>query len=120
MDAYDKALVTMLVCASLFIVFAIPLVVRKVPRNSVYGFRTQATLSNDFVWFEANAHFGRRLLVAAVFSVVAVLVLYYTALSPVIFVYSALAALITPALVAALDTVLYLRALRKADRALPQ
>jgi hypothetical protein len=122
MDAYEKALITMLVCASIFVVFAIPLILRKVPRNNLYGFRTRATLSDDFLWFEANAHFGRRLLVSAVFSAVAVLVLYYTALSPVFFVYSALSALIGPALVAALDTFLYLRRLRKhgATRALPQ
>jgi hypothetical protein len=113
MDPFEKALITMLSCACLFLALAIPLVLRKVPRNRVYGFRTRATLNDDLLWFETNAHFGRRLVAASLFSVVAVFVLYYTALSPEIFVYAALGVIVAPALAAALDTFLHLRSLKR-------
>jgi hypothetical protein len=47
------------------VLISIPLILRKVPRNVVYGFRTRATLGDDLVWYEANAYFGRRLVVSA-------------------------------------------------------
>jgi hypothetical protein len=113
MDAFEKAFITLLSCTCLFLVLAIPLVLRKVPRNRIYGFRTRATLKDDLLWFEANAHFGRRLVAASLFSVVAVFVLYYTAFSPEIFVYAALGVIVAPALAAALDTFLHLRSLER-------
>jgi hypothetical protein len=54
-----KALVTILICNAIFVMIAIPLILRKVPRNIIYGFRTRATLSGDFIWYEANAYFGK-------------------------------------------------------------
>jgi SdpI/YfhL protein family len=49
----------------LLVFIAIPLAPRMVSRDVVYGFRTRATLSDDAIWYEANAHFGRYLLVAS-------------------------------------------------------
>ena len=109
MDPFETALVTLLCCACLFLALAIPLVLRKVPRNRVYGFRTRATLSDEALWFEANARFGRRLVAATLFSSVAMLVLYYTALSAAIFVYTAVGVLVAPVMAAVLDTFMYLR-----------
>ena len=43
---------------ALLIVLAVPLIVRKVPPNPVYGFRTSKTLSNAGIWYEANAGAG--------------------------------------------------------------
>jgi uncharacterized membrane protein len=113
MDALEHALITLLSCAGLLLVLALPLVLRKVPRNRVYGFRTRATLNDDLLWFEANAYFGRRLVAASLFSVASVWVLYYTALSPELFVYAALGVIVAPALAAALDTFLHVRSLRR-------
>jgi len=39
-----KALITILICDAVFAIIAIPLMLRKVPRNVVYGFRIKATL----------------------------------------------------------------------------
>src|SRR3954464_3269283 len=117
MDVYDKSLVTMLACTTIFFVLAIPLIARKVPRNRIYGFRTRTTLSAETLWFDVNAYFGRRLLVASVFSALGVIVLYYTSLAPEWFIYSGLAALTMPALAAALDTSLYIRRIRKSTNA---
>ena len=41
------------------VVMSIPLLLRRVPRNYVYGFRTAATLRSDAVWYDANALFAR-------------------------------------------------------------
>src|SRR3954466_698251 len=43
------------------LVASIPLFMRWVPRNRVYGFRTLATLRSDAVWYEVNASCGRQL-----------------------------------------------------------
>jgi hypothetical protein len=57
---------------------AIPLILRRVPRNAFYGFRTCATVADDFVWYEANAYFGRRLVAFSLASAAAVPMLYST------------------------------------------
>jgi hypothetical protein len=41
------------------VVMSIPLLLRWVPRNYVYGFRIAATLRSDAVWYDANALFAR-------------------------------------------------------------
>src|SRR4051812_47937610 len=46
----------------------VPLIRRRVPPNAAYGFRTPKTLSNDRVWYEANAVSGRYLLLATIVS----------------------------------------------------
>jgi len=57
------------------IVTAIPLILRRVPRNGVYGVRFAATLTDDWVWYEANAKGGRDLLLLGIILVVAPFVL---------------------------------------------
>jgi hypothetical protein len=47
---------------------SIPMILRKVPPNPIYGFRTRLTLSKPAIWYPANAFYGRTLLVAAAFS----------------------------------------------------
>lgn len=44
------------------VVLSIPLILRWVPRNSLYGFRIPATLGDDAVWYEVNARSGRHAL----------------------------------------------------------
>jgi uncharacterized membrane protein len=112
MSVYEKGLVTILACNVLFALVALPLVFRKVPRNGFYGYRTRATLSQDFVWYEANAYFGRSLLVASVVGCVAAVYLYRSgAFEPGTYLKVSLAVLVAPALVAALLTSRYVRAL---------
>jgi uncharacterized membrane protein len=70
--------IILLGCDLLFAVLAIPLILRKVPPNVVYGFRTPTTLGDRVVWYETNAYFGRGLLVSSLVSAVAMFVLYRT------------------------------------------
>jgi uncharacterized membrane protein len=46
----------------LLIVAGIPLWLRRVPRNGLYGVRFASTLSDDRIWYEINARCGRDLV----------------------------------------------------------
>jgi uncharacterized membrane protein len=107
-----KGLVTILVCDLIFAIIAIPLILRKVPRNVVYGFRTQLTLENEFVWYEANAYFGRLFLISSLISTLLILFLYFS--NPVSvqnFLKASIADLVFPPLVAVLLTLRYIRSI---------
>lgn len=107
-----KGLVTVLVVDALFVALSLPLILRRVPRNAIYGFRTCATLADDFVWYEANAYFGRRLVAFSVISAAAVLMLYsIDGFSPRLFFGSTFAAILLPSLAAMLLTLRFSRSL---------
>lgn len=71
MTVYEKGLVTVLAVDALFVLLSIPLVLRKVGPNVVYGYRTRATLSDAGLWYEANAYFGSRFIAACLVSAIA-------------------------------------------------
>lgn len=104
MSVYEKGLVTILVCNALFGLVPLPLVFGKVPRNGFYGYRTRATLTSDFVWYEANAYFGLRFLLASAVTCVAAVFLYRSGLEPGTFLRASVAVLVAPVLVAAFLT----------------
>lgn len=56
---------------------AVPLMLRWVKPNCWYGFRTRKTLSNERVWYEANAYTGRLLLGLGIFEILAAISLYF-------------------------------------------
>jgi uncharacterized membrane protein len=60
----------------LMIMLAIPLIRRQVKPNPLYGVRTPKTLSDERVWYEANAYAGRLLLRLGMMLIVTVLMLY--------------------------------------------
>lgn len=68
MTVFDKGFYTILGIATLLVVLAIPLALRKVPRNPVYGYRTLAAMASDEVWYAANAYFARTLIMASLCS----------------------------------------------------
>jgi uncharacterized membrane protein len=47
---------------------SVPLALRLIPPNPVYGFRTRFTRSNPQVWYDANAFVGRLMVVASIVS----------------------------------------------------
>ena len=112
MSVFDKGFVTILACSGLLIVVAIPLALRKVPRNVAYGFRTRATMANDEIWFEANAHFGRGLIISSLCGAFVAGILYaFQAFPPEVFLPVSLLVLAAPTLVAALGTARFVRSL---------
>lgn len=109
---FFKGLVTVLVIDLVFVVLSIPLILRKVPRNIVYGFRTRAALADDFVWYETNAYFGRGLAVSSLISAVAVLMLHeLNGVSQRFFFVSTIGALVLPPLVPILLTLRFARSM---------
>jgi hypothetical protein len=68
---HEKGLVTILAVDALFVLLSIPLLLRKVGPNVVYGYRTRATLSDATLWYEANAYFAGRFIAACLASAVA-------------------------------------------------
>ncbi len=113
---YFKGLVTAGVVTLIFVLVAIPLVLRKVPRNVLYGFRTPTTLKNDKIWYEANAYFGRGLIAASIVSIPAILILYFFVRSePDLFLALSLAVLFIPSVIATIFTFVYIRKLRIPD-----
>ncbi len=108
MTIYEKGLVTILACDALFALLAIPLLLRKVPRNPVYGYRTRATLSSDDVWFDVNAYFGRVFLVASLAAPFAALAISRSGVfSPDTFLPASIVVLAAPIVIAGVLTTRY-------------
>lgn len=61
----------------LMVVVSVPLIKQKVKPNGLYGFRVPQTLNDPDVWYAVNAHFGRRLLLTGVATMLAALLFYY-------------------------------------------
>ena len=85
---------------------SIPLILRMIPPNGVYGFRTSFTRSSTNIWYAANAFMGWALLVAAVMSAGALTVLPATAKR-----WLLLATFLAPLLCAVAASVMYLERL---------
>jgi hypothetical protein len=47
---------------ALFILLSIPLVAKKVPMNSLYGFRISKAFESEENWYEVNRYGGRQLI----------------------------------------------------------
>ncbi len=107
-----KCLVTILICDLVFAAIAVPLILRKVPRNGLYGFRTPATLRDDRVWYEANAYFGKAFLCSSAVSALLMVWLCFSGMfSGRDFLNAAIFVLAAPPLVAALLTFLRTRSM---------
>ena len=117
MSVFEKGLITISVCCGLFVALSIPLILRKVPPNHVYGYRTRATLSADALWYEANAYFGRRFVAASVLAAVTAVALYlWGGVSPGVYLKVSTALLIAPVAVAGLLTTRFVRCWLAGDR----
>lgn len=112
MSIYDKAFFTALGLAAVLIVVAVPLALRKVPRNVVYGFRTRATMADDEIWYAANAHFGRGLIVATVLGACAAFAIrLLQPFSADVLLPVSVLVMVAPSLVAAIATQRFVRSL---------
>jgi uncharacterized membrane protein len=60
----DAQIFLLMVSAVVF-VLCIPLVLKLVPPNRLYGFRTRKTLSSPEIWYPANVFAGYALMIAA-------------------------------------------------------
>jgi hypothetical protein len=116
MDIYAKSLITLLGVSLISIIIGLPLALRKVSRNSIYGFRTRATMISDELWFSANAHFGRGIIVASICGSVVGSVICELRLLPADFIIPAsVLIMVLPSLIATLATLRQLKKLRQSD-----
>jgi SdpI/YhfL family protein len=63
----------------LLVVISVPLILRLVPPNGMYGFRTEAARSTPAIWYQANAFMGWALSIAAIASTALLVLLPVTA-----------------------------------------
>lgn len=104
----------MLILDFIFIIISIPLVLRKVPRNVVYGFRIKATLEDDFIWYEANAYFGRLFIISSIVSALLILFLYFSEIVPeCYFLNVSIAVMVVPSMIPVALTFRYIKFLKK-------
>ena len=57
---------TLMMLSLILVAISVPLILRRVPPNGFYGFRTPRTLANPTLWYEANVFSGWSLLLAGV------------------------------------------------------
>ena len=60
----------------LMIIAGIPLMLRKIKPNFLYGFRVRSTLENPKIWYEANAYAGKLLVIIGILSLIPTFALY--------------------------------------------
>jgi uncharacterized membrane protein len=65
---YPEEMDWLLVACILTAATSVPLALRLIPPNSVYGFRTRFTRSDPRVWYDANAFVGRLMVLASIAS----------------------------------------------------
>ena len=63
-----SAQIPLLLACAVTAAIAIPLILRRVPPNSLYGFRTPRTLADRDLWFRVNHFAGWALLIASIAS----------------------------------------------------
>jgi uncharacterized membrane protein len=92
---------------------SIPLIMRKIKPNPIYGFRTPTTLSNETYWYEVNSYAGKWLLGAGIMIAISAIVLAMLPLS--LDTYAILCAVIIlgAITIAIVMGVIYMRKLQK-------
>ncbi len=67
----------MYVVSGLFLAaISVPLIMRRIPPNSLYGFRISQTLDNPTLWYSVNEYAGRYLLLTGLGTALGAAVLY--------------------------------------------
>ena len=99
-----------LIAAGTIAVVSIPLILKIVPPNHLYGFRTPSTLSNRAVWYRANTFAGWALLIAAIASIALIVGVDGGALPGVAF---GAVTFVLPLVVAVVACFVYLRRITK-------
>ena len=72
-----KTILLLLVCSgTLLTLLSIPLILRKIKPNSLYGFRVKQTLENPEIWYAVNAYAGWRLLIVGISTILSAVGFY--------------------------------------------
>ncbi|MBT9547509.1 MAG: SdpI family protein [Candidatus Sericytochromatia bacterium] len=110
MNVFEKGLITLIACYGLFILLAIPLMLKKIPPNPIYGYRTRALIKVPELWFEVNAYFGLCLLLSSLFMGGVCLFLFaWRGLSASLFLNLSIVLMLSPVAVSGILTTVFLR-----------
>jgi hypothetical protein len=91
-------------------VLSVPLILRRIPPNGLYGFRVKATLDDPDLWYAVNAYSGWRLLAGGLSAVAAAVGLAVVpGLTVDLYALGCLAITGTVLVIGLIQTVLYLR-----------
>jgi uncharacterized membrane protein len=94
----------------LLILLSIPLILRKIPPNPIYGFRVQWTLKDPDLWYPMNAYTGKWLVFVGVCSVLgAVGLSFVPGISLAVYAFSCLGIFAASIILAILQSIRYLR-----------
>lgn len=77
MNSKAIVLVLYIFVGLLFIGLSLPMIMRKVPPNPIYGFRVAKTMNNPDIWYKANEYSGWTMLWAGVVTVIGAFVLKF-------------------------------------------
>jgi hypothetical protein len=99
--------------AGLFlIVISLPLLLKKIPPNPVYGFRLAPALEDPRIWYATNAHSAKRLMLAGASSVIAAIALHFVpAITVDIYALGCLVVFAIVAIVGLVQSVKYMKAM---------
>lgn len=110
MNVFEKGLITLIACYGLFILLAIPLMLKKIPPNPIYGYRTRALIKVPELWFEVNAYFGLCLLFSSLFmGAVSLFLFAWRGLSASLFLNLSIVLMLSPVAVSGILTSVFLR-----------
>ena len=91
-------------------VLSIPLILRKIGPNPLYGFRVKKTLADPAVWYPVNAYAAKRLLVVGLgISVSATLLFFVRGIDLLVYSLSCTGIGLGGLLVAVIQSFVYLR-----------
>jgi uncharacterized membrane protein len=65
--------VLLLIICALIAALSVPLILKLIPPNPIYGFRTQRTLDKAETWFAVNQFGGRALLASSAVTILALM-----------------------------------------------
>ncbi len=106
-----EILLWLYVIAGLLLVsLSLPLMLRKVPPNGLYGFRVKATLEDPELWYDVNAYAARGLLICGVVIVTSAILLAQLNLGVDAYALACLVAFVIPFAVTLYYSIRYLRA----------
>ena len=88
---------------------SLPMIMGKVPRNRLYGFRLKKTLSDDKYWYPANKRAGIGLLLAGITTSLLSVLVFYNFLKPNALTISLVC--ILPVVLMLIDSLNYLKKL---------
>ena len=69
-EHFDRLFGNFFFTGLLFVGLAIPLILKKIGPNQLYGWRTPKAFSSDEIWYEINRYSGRDMLVLGVVQII--------------------------------------------------